>query len=156
MADTKWFADCGWGVFCHYLANSPGGANDPEMTADKWNQQIDSFDVKGLAEQLESVSARYFFITIGQGSGHFCAPNETYDRLTGVQPSKCSERDLVSDLHAELEPIGIKLLVYSAAAIGWADREARVGMGLAVMESSIWVAVTTGLPACRDFRISRF
>ena len=125
--DTNWFADCGWGVFCHYLAGAPGfpGA---DMSAEAWSQQVDDFDVRGLAEQLQSVGAPYFFITIGQGSGHFCTPNETWDRLTGVQPSKCSRRDLVSDLHAELAPRGIKLLVYSAAGIGWKDQAARPGL----------------------------
>lgn len=98
------------------------------MPAEAWNQQVDAFDAKGLAQQLQSVGARYFFITIGQGSGHFCAPNETYDRLTGIRPSKCSRRDLVSDIHSELDPLGIKLLVYAPSEMAWADPEARPGL----------------------------
>jgi len=129
MPSTDWFADCGWGVFCHYLADRPGGSGTG-LTAEEWNQQIDAFDAKGLAQQLQSVQARYFFITIGQGSGHFCAPNERYDRLAGIRPSKCSRRDLISDIHAELAPHGIKLLVYSAAEIAWGDAEARKGLKL--------------------------
>lgn len=130
MPNTNWFADCGWGVFCHYLANRPGGSDDTGSTAEAWDQQVAAFDVKGLARQLQSVQTRYFFITIGQGSGHFCAPNETYDRLTGIRPGKCSRRDLVSDIHAELAPLGIKLLVYSASEIAWGDAEARIGLKL--------------------------
>ena len=74
--DTNWFADCGWGVFCHYLAGAPGfpGA---DMSAEAWSQQVDDFDVRGLAEQLQSVGAPYFFITIGQGSGHFCTDRKS-------------------------------------------------------------------------------
>jgi len=125
--DTKWFADCKWGVFCHYLA-ARASSSDTGMTAEQWNQQVDAFDVKGLARQLQSVGAGYFFITVGQGSGHFCAPNETYDRLAGIQPSKCSRRDLVSDIYEELAPLGIKLLVYSPSEPAWADMEARPGL----------------------------
>lgn len=44
-------------------------------------QQDDAFDVEGLARQLQTVVAPCFFITIGQGSGHYCAPNATYDRI---------------------------------------------------------------------------
>ena len=127
--NTQWFAKSGWGVFCHYLSqcfHSPGS----EMSAQTWNDMVDAFDVRGLAQQLHSVGAPYFFITIGQGSGYFCAPNATYDRLAGIQPSKCSRRDLIADLHAELDPLGIKLLVYSAAGIGWNDHEARPGLKL--------------------------
>lgn len=127
MPDTKWFAECGWGVFCHYLANSPS-TPDAGMSAEEWNRQVDAFDVKGLARQLESVQARYFFITVGQGSGHFCAPNETYDRLTGIAPSKCSRRDLIADIYEELAPLGIKLLVYSVVDPAWGDAEARPGL----------------------------
>ncbi|MDA3963333.1 MAG: hypothetical protein PF961_21315 [Planctomycetota bacterium] len=130
MPDTQWFADCGWGVFCHYLANPPSTKTNTPLSAEAWNQQVDAFDVDGLAQQLEAVKAPYFFITIGQGSGHFCAPSDTYDKLTGITPSKCSQRDLVADLHAALAPRGIKLLVYSAAEIGWGDAEARPGLKL--------------------------
>lgn len=132
MPKTDWFAECGWGVFCHYLAKPPAGvdpaAQAAPFTAAEWNAQVDAFDVKGLAEQLAGVGARYFFITLGQGSGFYCAPNATYDRLTGISPSKCARRDLISDLHAELEPRGIKLLLYSPSEMSWGDPEARPGL----------------------------
>jgi hypothetical protein len=127
MRDTQWFADCTWGVFCHYLAGEAGTPGQG-LSAEEWNAQVNAFDVKGLAKQLESVGASYFFITLGQGSGHFCAPNETYDRLTGLQPSKCAKRDLISDLYEELEPRGIKLMLYSASELAWGDMEARPGL----------------------------
>ena len=112
-----------YGVFCHYLG-------EKNQTADDWNRQVDSFDVEGLAKQLQSVGASYFFITIGQGSGHYCAPNETYDRLTGITPSKCSRRDLVADLYEALNPPGIDLLVYAPSDGSFADKQAREGLGL--------------------------
>jgi len=123
MPDTKWFAQARWGVFCHYLTT-------PQTSAEEWNRQVDAFDVPGLARQLQSVGAGYFFITVGQGSGHYCAPNETYDAITGLRPSKCSRRDLVSDLYDALHPLGIHLLVYAPADGSNADFEARKGLKL--------------------------
>ncbi len=119
--NTKWFADCGWGVFCHWLAAAPSSDGGRELTADDWNAQVDAFDVDGLANQLESVRAPYFFITIGQNSGHFLAPNAAYDALVGMHPSKCSRRDLVADLYDALHPRGIDLLAYLASGAPAAD-----------------------------------
>ncbi|MCE5325451.1 MAG: hypothetical protein LLG01_03455 [Planctomycetaceae bacterium] len=126
---TAWFAQCGWGVFCHYLG-SPPSTHGIGTTADQWNRQVDAFDVAGLAEQLEAAAAPYFFITVGQGSGHYCAPNATYDALTGLTPSKCSRRDLVSDLYDALHGRGIELLVYTTGDGSWGDFEARKGLKL--------------------------
>lgn len=134
MPDTSWFAELKWGVFCHYLAKPPLGV-DPEaekqtLTPEDWNRQVDAFDVRGLADQLEAVGAGYFFITLTQGSGFFCAPSEVYDRITGLKVSKCSKRDLISDLHAELKPRGIPLLVYCPSEFSYKDPEARPGLKL--------------------------
>ena len=123
MRDTEWFAKARWGVFCHYLTA-------PQTTADEWNRLVDAFDVEGLARQLQSVRAGYFIITVGQGSGHYCAPNETYDAITGIRPSKCSRRDLVADLYDELDPLGIDLCVYAPADGSNADPDARKGLKL--------------------------
>lgn len=115
---TEWLGKCGWGVFCHWLAScsaegpSEGPANGSGVTADQWNRWADAFDVKGLADQLAEVEAPYFFITVGQNSGHYLAPNATYDRFVGISPSKCARRDLVADLHDALAPHGIRLMVY--------------------------------------------
>ncbi|MGQ9524155.1 MAG: discoidin domain-containing protein [Armatimonadota bacterium] len=102
---TDWFMKAGWGVFTHYLTGA-------DTTVDEWNRMVDGFDVEGLAQQLESVGAKYYFITLGQNSGHYCAPNATYDQFVGITPSKCSRRDLVSDLYTALSRGGISLLVY--------------------------------------------
>lgn len=124
MSDkTAWFARCGWGVFCHYLTT-------PQTTADEWNRMVNAFDVAGLARQLQSVHAPYFFITIGQGSGHYCAPNQVYDDSSGVRPSKCSRRDMIADLYDALHPLGIELLVYVGADGSWGDHEARRRLGM--------------------------
>jgi len=125
---TEWFAGK-WGVFFHYLAH-PASKENMGKSAEAWSKQVDGFDVKGLAKQLKDVGADYFVITIGQGSGHYLAPNKVYDELTGIKPSKCSNRDLVSDLAGVLKPLGIRLMVYTAGDIGWGDLEARKALGM--------------------------
>ena len=104
-ANTDWFRDCGWGVFTHYLT-------DKDMSAETWDEQVGRFDVERLADNLASVGARFYIMTIGQNSGHFCSPNATYDAIVGLRPSKCSRRDLIADLHEATSRRGIRLLVY--------------------------------------------
>lgn len=120
---TDWFKQAGWGVFTHYLTG-------PEMSAEEWNRRVDAFDVPGLVRQLEATGCRYYVITLGQNSGHFCSPNAAYDRYAAVQPSKCSKRDLVADLLTALAPKGIKLMLYLPCQTPNADRQAQKGFGL--------------------------
>lgn len=136
-ADTEWFRACGWGVFAHYLT----AADTP---AQVWNEQVDRFDVEGLAEQLAGIGAPYYFITIGQNSGHYCAPNATYDRLVGIEPSKCSRRDLIADLYAALNPRGIALLVYLPSGAPAADPVAVERLEWKWGFKGVWPAWETG------------
>ncbi len=115
---TDWFHDARWGVFSQWFTS-------PKTSAEAWNARVDGFDVDGLAGQLSEVGAPYYFLSIGQNSGHYCAPNATYDRLTGIRPSKCSRRDLFADLAAALGPRGIRLLAYLPSGAPTNDPEAR-------------------------------
>jgi F5/8 type C domain/Alpha-L-fucosidase len=119
---TDWFRDARWGIMSHYLAT-------PEMSAGAWNNQVNGFDVKHLAQQLKSVGAKYYMISIGQNSGHFCAPNSKYDFYTKITPSKCSTRDLISDIYDAIHPFGIKLMVYLPAGAPGNDGVAIKGLG---------------------------
>ena len=122
---SAWMRTARWGVMTHYLADwKAREANEP-MSVERWNQMIDRFDVAGLAKQLKAVGAGYYLITIGQNSGYYLAPNATYDRLAGVNPSKCSRRDLVSDVSGALRKREIKLLVYLPSGAPSGDRVAR-------------------------------
>ncbi|MCC6579414.1 MAG: hypothetical protein IT440_03175 [Phycisphaeraceae bacterium] len=122
-----------WGVFCHYLAvyeNIPGSQDVADkVSADAWNRQIDAFDVPGLASQLASVGAPYFFLTVGQNTGHYCSPNATYDKYTGISPSKCSRRDLIADLADELHRRGIRMMVYCPSNAPMFDKPACERLG---------------------------
>jgi hypothetical protein len=104
-ANTDWFHACKWGVFTHFLGRT---TDSPEA----WQARVDAFDVPGLVAQLIEVGAPYYGITIGQNSGHYCAPNATYDRLVGHTPSKCSRRDLIAEIADALAPHGIALMAY--------------------------------------------
>ena len=95
---AEWLHQARWGVMTHYLGAPPSTAGGADLTAEAWNKQVDAFDVPGLVDQLASTGAKYLLFTIGQNSGHYCAPNATYDRIVGIRPSKCSRRDLVADL----------------------------------------------------------
>ncbi|OQB43305.1 MAG: Alpha-L-fucosidase [Candidatus Latescibacteria bacterium ADurb.Bin168] len=119
-ANTDWFRDAKWGVFMHWLATM----HRPGCTVDEWNAMVDAFDVDGLANQLAAAGAGYLFFTVGQIDGFYACPNEAYDRIVGIQPSKCSRRDLVSDLSDALAEKGIRLLVYLPAEPPYLDKEA--------------------------------
>ena len=77
-------------MFLHFLGSQ-------DQSAAQWSRQVDGVDVDGLADQLGSLGAGYLMFTIGQNSGHFCSPNATYDSIVGIEPSNCSERDLIAD-----------------------------------------------------------
>ncbi len=124
---AAWMQDARWGVMTHYLADwiASGSGQGRTMSVDAWNDLIDHFDAEGLAGQLQSAGAGYYVLTIGQNSGFYIAPNATYDRLTGITPSKCSRRDLVADMAHALGSRGIKLIVYLPAGAPAGDRTAR-------------------------------
>ena len=112
----------------HYLADWRARVDKEEMSVEKWNDLVDHFDVEGLARQLEAVGAGYYLITIGQNSGYYLSPNATYDKLVGIQPSKCARRDLVADLYEPLHKRGILLLVYLPAGAPDGDAVAMKGL----------------------------
>jgi len=129
MDRTAWMQEAKWGIMNHYLADWIASGNKMEMSIQQWNNLVDGFDVEGLADQVKSAGAGYYIITIGQNSGYYLAPNPTYDRLTGISPSKCSTRDLVSDMSAALAKRDIKLIVYLPAGAPSKDRAACQSLG---------------------------
>jgi hypothetical protein len=122
---AAWMAEARWGVMVHYLADWRRQVDGGTLDVESWNERVDGFDVDGLAEQLSTVNAGYLLLTIGQNSGYYLAPNETYDQFVGRRPSRCSRRDLVSDMHEALAKRGIKLLVYLPAGPPGGDPKAR-------------------------------
>ncbi len=117
---TDFLSEAGWGVFLHYLAPVVAGDDIDPAT---WQRLVAGVNVEGLADQLAECGAGYLFVTVGQNSGYYLSPNETYDRIVGQEPTRCAERDLVADLHAALASRGIHLLVYLPS--GAPDRDER-------------------------------
>ena len=119
---TDWLHAARYGVFTHYLTA-------PETTAEAWDQQVSAVDVRRLAAQIASTGAGYAMFTIGQNSGHFCAPNAAYDGFVGRSPSKLSRRDLIADLAPALAAHGVRLMVYLPSGAPAADPVARERLG---------------------------
>ena len=89
-----------------------GRPDSAKLSPADWNKFVDGFDTGKLAAQLAEIKPGYFMLGLGQNSGHYCCPNSAYDKIMGwtdPRESKCSRRDLVSDLHAALSPLGIKI-----------------------------------------------
>jgi len=159
-ANTDWFRDAKWGVFMHYLAAPASNTEPYDMTVEAWNERIDNFDTAGLAAQLEEIGAGYCFITLGQNTGFYLSPNETYDSLVGRAPSHCSRRDLVAELAAELSPRGMPLMVYLPAHAAADDRQAVEGLKCTPWwDASAW-QLRPGRYSCDegeiDERLSKF
>jgi hypothetical protein len=121
---AAWMHDARFGVMTHYLADWISQTTNQPMTTERWNSLVDHFDVQRMAEQLKSVGAAYYIISIGQNSGYYLSPNAAYDRLTGIAPSKLSGRDLVADLYDALHPLGIRLMVYLPSGAPAGDKNA--------------------------------
>ena len=122
---AAWMRTARWGVMTHFLADWRARADKEPASVEHWNDLIDHFDVDGLAEQLKSVGAGWYLISIGQNSGYYLSPNATYDKLTRIAPSKLSHRDLVADLATALAKRGIRLMVYLPSGAPGGDRVAR-------------------------------
>lgn len=120
---ANWLYQAGWGVWIHYLTNEQSPEKS-RTSSEMWNRMVDGFEVQRLADQLAAVGAGYLIFTVGQGSGHYCAPNEAYDQITGVTPSKCSQRDLIGDLAEALSEHNISLIAYAPCDGPWDDPQA--------------------------------
>ena len=142
---AAWMPSAKWGVMNHYLADWIARTTRQPMTVERWNSLVDRFDVEALAEQLKSVGASYYQISIGQNSGYYLSPNATYDRITGIKPGKCSRRDLVADLYEALHKRGIRLMVYLPTGAPGGDAAARQALQWDIREwSTRWGAKVSG------------
>lgn len=112
---TKWLREAKWGLFTHYMVHMPSAPIPEDMTGDKWNDKVNSFDVKGLGDQLTDLKVKYFFITIGQAGNYYCSPNDAFERHFGPSQQKLTDRDLVMELADELTSRGIRMCVYLPA-----------------------------------------
>jgi hypothetical protein len=112
-----WMKQARWGVFTHYLVDQ------------RYNQMVDSFDVKRFADQLEQAGADYLIFTLGQNSGYYCSPNATYEKYVGCPPGgRCTKRDLPMEIAKELKKRNIRLLLYTNGRAPEEDPQAFAGL----------------------------
>ena len=150
---TDWLKEAKWGVFMHYMGDTV--LKGDQLTIENWNKAVEAFDVNGLADQLASAGAGYFVLTLGQNSGFYCSPNKSYDKLTGITPSKCARRDLVSDLSEALSAKGIRLMVYLPSGAPDRDQEAMKAFEWKPGQFPLWTYVN-GKPKGQDDRLAAF
>ena len=65
---TAWMREARFGVMTHYLADwiaRSSGEPQSLMSVERWNAQVDAFDVEGLASQLHSAGTGYYLISFG-------------------------------------------------------------------------------------------
>lgn len=120
-----------WGIFNHYLYGSDKLHTDIADMAAEWNEFVDSFDTKRLAETLHEMKAGYYIITVMQGTRFMLAPNKAYSEITGIAPGMaCAKRDLIRDIGEALKEYDIDLYLYYTGDGPHFDTVAGPAMGL--------------------------
>ena len=113
---TEAFAKQGWGIFTHYIGYDKRDSNCTRSrfkSYKDWNDRVNTFNTDNYARTLHEVGANYAFFTVMQGAKYMCAPNDTFNRITGEKPGEaCSERDLIADLIVSLKKYDIPLYLY--------------------------------------------
>ena len=141
MNGKDWMRDRRWGVFTHFLYHEQNQANsltNMGVGETDWNECVDNFDVKRLAADVHETGAHYLFFTLMQGKRYMCAPNATFDRITGYKPGEaCSRRDLIADLLDALSPYGIDLCLYYTGDGPYQDPIAGPAMGYASQKDQV-------------------
>ncbi len=127
-----WFMHRKWGVFIHYLdtvQNGSGNYHNTKSYRTDWDEAVNDLDVELLASQLHQMGAGYLMFTVMQGSRYLCAPNETYESLTGYARGEATcHRDLIMDLSDALTKYGIPLFLYFTGDGPHLDPKGMVGI----------------------------
>lgn len=108
---ASWLHEAGWGLMFHYL-DKPASSNVESRTpAADWNRRVDGFQVENFARTVKETGTGYVIFTLGQNTGHFCAPNVVYDAIVDQPESLLSRRDLITEIAAALAP-EVRLIAY--------------------------------------------
>lgn len=121
-----------WGVFNHFLytiQNNPALPNSRgERTS--WDELVNEFDAEALACRLNEIGAKYYVITVMQGTKYMIAPNDTFDKIAGTKPGEaCSTRDLIMDILKALEKYEIDLFLYFTGDGPYKNEEVGIKFG---------------------------
>jgi alpha-galactosidase len=105
-ARTDWFKDAGYGLFCHWSAQSVNadGSQKDYYTA------VREFDVNAFANQVEEAGAKFVIFTIIHGRHELAFPSAVMDRICPGHTSP--QRDLYADMYTALHARGIRMIFY--------------------------------------------
>lgn len=104
-----------WGVFNHflYILQNDARTENSQGKHTDWNTLVEEFNVEKLAENLHKMGAKYYVITVMQGTKFMIAPNQTFDKIAGTKAGEaCAKRDLIADMVAAFSKYGIDLFLY--------------------------------------------
>lgn len=116
MKKTDRFASKKYGVMVHYLYSSQNGKyspTNPKGVTTSWDECVNDFDVDAFAERVHRVGAGYVIFSLCQVTATLCAPNKTFDEITGYACAESgSKRDLPLELGRALAKYDIDLYLY--------------------------------------------
>lgn len=104
MSRVKWMTS-NYGIGVHYLPHVPY----PDGTLKDFNEMADNFDVKGFADKMEMMGAKWVLFPFGQNTGRYWSENPYIEKYV---PDCCTKRDLVYDIAVELQKRNMRLITY--------------------------------------------
>lgn len=132
MDSRTWFQNKKWGVFTHYLHSiqNKSMVHTKGMPVTSWDECVNEFDAEAYAKTLHALNCGYAVFTLGQCDRFLCAPNETYNTITGYKTGEaCSHRDLILDIIHALAQYDIPLFLYYTGDGPFMDEQAGKAMG---------------------------
>jgi Alpha-L-fucosidase/Domain of unknown function (DUF4114) len=81
-----------------------------------WNDTVNNFDVPAFVADVAKTGAAYVIFSVGQTSGFYASPSQTFLEITGTAPGEyVSTRDLIKEVAQALKKIGIATMIYVSA-----------------------------------------
>lgn len=126
----EWFSSRKWGMFNHFINIEKSNWRNNGIAYKDFNERVNNFDVKQYARTVYELNAGYVFFTLMQCHKYICAPNYTFNQITGLKTGEgCSERDLIADLIEALDKYDIPLFLYYTGDGPLRDKEVGEKMG---------------------------
>lgn len=123
MGEIRWMQEGPFGLMVHYLRHIQPREGSP---VGDWNEMVNSFPVEPFCREVQETGAKWLIFAIGQNNGFYCSPNPVLESLL---PGRCSERDLLAELAADLKKRDIRLIAYLPSEVDSVDEELREAFG---------------------------
>lgn len=105
IADTSWFARCGFGIAVHWTAQSVPVAGSPLPFA----AAVDAFDVQGFVSRVSDCGADYLLFTLAHALQMLPCPCDAVEQLL---PGRTTGRDLIGELAGACSRCGLHFIAY--------------------------------------------